>query len=237
MEAKYLLDCYTKEFETTVKALLSPTQVILEETYFYPTGGGQPNDEGIITVGEKEYKVIDVKKFDSGVIHVVDSQGIQVGDSISCHIDWNRRYRHMRYHTGLHILSDIITNNTGAMVTGNQLTTEKARVDFSLEEYNPEEMEQYVQKSNDIIMKGLPIRLKIVDRSHVKSLLGDKWTTLAKGFPEHIKEVRLVDIEGFGAEACGGTHVKNTQEIGELIFIKAKSKGKNNRRIEIKLKN
>ena len=237
MEAKYLLDCYTKEFETKVKSLVCPTEVILEETYFYPTGGGQPNDEGVLKVGNKEYKVVDVKKSEDGIVHVVESEGLQIGDSVSAQIDWDRRYVHMRYHTAEHILSEIISKETGAMVTGNQLTTEKARVDFSLEEFDKEKMAQYIEMANEVIRKAFPVKLRLIPRDKAKEDLGGKWNFLAKGFPEHIQEVRIVEIEGFEKEACGGTHVKNTQEIGELVFVKAKSKGKNNRRIEIKLKN
>src|SRR3989344_2593044 len=200
MKAPYLLDCYKKEFDAQVTKVKEGVFITLDQTYFYPIGGGQPYDTGIITSNGKAYKVIFVKKEEGEIIHEISDLGIKEGDHIHGTIDWDRRYILMRYHTAAHILSEVISKATGALITGNQLETDKARIDFSLENYDKEKM-----------------------------------TSLAKGFSEDIQEVRIVDIEGFGKEACGGTHLKNTSEVGEILFVKAENKGKNNRRIVITL--
>ncbi len=233
MAAKYLLDCYTKEFETKVKKVTDGKYIVLEETYFYPVSGGQPHDTGKIG----EYEVVFVKKFGDDISHEVSKEGLKVGDTVKCVIDWDRRYTFMRYHTAAHILSNVITKNTGALITGNQLSLDKARIDFSLENYDKDQLIGYIDEANKIVEESRPIHLSLLTKEEAKEELGDNFTTLAKGFDESITEVRIVEIEGFWKEACGGTHVKNTKESGKLEFLKAKNKGKNNRRVEFVLKN
>ena len=235
MAAKYLLDCYNKEFETKVKKVTDRKYIVLEETYFYPVGGGQPHDTGKIVKDGEEYEVIFVKKFED-ISHEVSKEGLKEGDVVKCVIDWDRRFTHMRYHTAAHILSNVISEKTGALITGNQLSLDKARIDFSLENYNPEKLKEYIEKANKIVEEGRNVNLSLLTKEQAKEELGDVFTTLAKGFDESITEVRVVEIEGFCKEACGGTHVKNTNEIGKLEFLKAKNKGKNNRRVEFTLK-
>ena len=100
-------------------------EVILIITYFYPTSGGQPNDTGTITriSDNKEFKVIDVKKENNQIIHILDKEGLKENDKVKCKIDWERRYKLMRMHTTAHVISSIIHKETGAMITGNQLDT------------------------------------------------------------------------------------------------------------------
>src|SRR3989344_1391492 len=206
MKAPYLLDCYKKEFDAQVTKVKEGVFITLDQTYFYPIGGGQPYDTGIITSNGKAYKVIFVKKEEGEIIHEISDLGIKEGDHIHGTIDWDRRYILMRYHTAAHILSEVISKATGALITGNQ-----------------------------IIKEAHPIHWSLLQRKEAESILGEKMTSLAKGFSEDIQEVRIVDIEGFGKEACGGTHLKNTSEVGEILFVKAENKGKNNRRIVITL--
>src|SRR3989344_2516789 len=221
MKAPYLLDCYKKEFDAQVTKVKEGVFITLDQTYFYPIGGGQPYDTGIITSNGKAYKVIFVKKEEGDLIHGT--------------IDWDRRYILMRYHTAAHILSEVISKATGALITGNQLETDKARIDFSLENYDKEKIIEYIAQANQIIKEAHPIHWSLLPRKEAEQILGEKMTSLAKGFSEDIQEVRIVDIEGFGKEACGGTHLKNTAEVGEILFVKAENKGKNNRRIVITL--
>ncbi len=230
MKTLYLLDCYKKEFETTVKSV-NEKFVVLEETAFYPNSGGQPNDIGKIN----DYNVVYVGKFKSEISHEVNKEGLQPGDKVNCVIDWDRRYKLMRYHTAAHILANVINKNTGALITGNQLDLEKARIDFCVEDYDSEKLQEYVKEANEIVDKGLDVKLSIVSREEAISSMGDQFSMLAKGLPESVKEIRVVEIEGFAKEACGGTHVANTKEVGYLSFLKSQNKGKNNRRIYFKL--
>ncbi len=232
---EYLLDCYTKEFETTVKEVVDNIFITLEKSYFYPVGGGQPNDTGKILKDNEEFEVLFVKKVNNKASHQVSKPGLKVGDKVKCVIDWDRRYKLMRYHTAAHILSNVITKHTGALITGNQLSLEKARIDFSLENYDKEKLQEYITEANQIISEGKPITLSILPIEKAKEELGEHITTLAKGFNEEVKEVRLVEIENFCKEACGGTHVKNTSEVKGIKFSGAKNKGKNNRRVEFTL--
>jgi misacylated tRNA(Ala) deacylase len=237
MEAPYLLDCYTKSFRAKVSKVIDEVYIILEESYFYPTGGGQPYDTGKITKDGEEYDVLFVKKTEDGISHQVSKPGLQVGDSIQGDLDWERRYTHMRYHTAEHIVSGVVERETGAKVTGNHLTTEKARIDFNLEDFDKEKMREYLDKANAIIAEGHEVKLTIEPRVKAEEILKGKLSGLAMGLPAHVTEVRLVEVVDFVTEACGGTHVANTKEIGPLEFIKAESRGKNNRRLKFRLKN
>ena len=230
MKTLYLLDCYKKEFETTVKSV-NEKFVVLEESAFYPNSGGQPNDTGKLN----DYNVVYVGKFKGEVSHEVDKEGLQPGDKVKCVVDWERRYKLMRYHTAAHILANVINKNTGALITGNQLSLEKARIDFCVEDYNSEKLQEYVKEANEIVDKGLDVKLSIVSREEAISSMGEQFSMLAKGLPESVKEIRVVEIESFAKEACGGTHVANTKEVGHLTFMKSQNKGKNNRRVYFSL--
>ncbi len=233
MKNPYLIDCYKKEFETKVTKVKEGVFITLDQTYFYPTGGGQPYDTGIVRRGNDIFKIIFVKKEAEEIVHEVSDIGLKEGDTVHGIIDWERRYILMRYHTAAHILSHVITEATGALITGNQLEIDKARIDFSLENYDQEKIEGYITEANKVVKDSHEIKWYILPRKEAENILGEKMTSLAKGFSEEIQDVRIVDIIGFKKEACGGTHLKNTSEVGEIKFVKAENKGKSNRRIVI----
>jgi len=227
----YLKNCYQKEFETTVKEA-NEKFIILEETLFYPKSGGQACDTGKLIKDGEEYNVVFVGKFGENISHEVDKIGLKTGDKVKGIIDWNRRYKLMRSHTAAHLVSHIIYKETGALITGNQLELEKSRIDFSLEDFDKEKMKEYTKKASEIGKEGHEIKSMIVSKEEACKILGKQFTTLAKGFPEQIKDIRIIEIKGFFTkEACGGTHVKNTKEIGKIKFLKAENKGKNRRRV------
>jgi len=140
----------------------------------------------------------------------------------------------MQYHTALHALSSILHKKVGALVTGNQITTEKARVDFSLENFDKEQIENLVKETNEVLRTNQEITISYLKREEAKSQ--PELARLAKGLPEGIENLRIVQIGNIDKQADGGPHVKNTSEIPELIFIKAENKGKNNRRVHFKIK-
>jgi len=231
MQALYLKDCYQKEFESTVKEV-NEKFVVLEETLFYPKSGGQTFDTGKIIKDNEEYEVVFVGKFNNQISHEVDKEGLKPGDKVKGIIDWDRRFKLMRSHTAAHLVSHVIYKETGALITGNQLELEKSRIDFSLENYEKEKMAEYVENASQIGKESHEVKSMIVSKEKACEILGDQFTTLAKGFPEEIKDIRIIEIEGFFTkEACGGTHVKNTSEIGEIKFLKTENKGKNRRRV------
>lgn len=230
---RHLEDAQVREFTTRVKGVDGP-YVLLEETYFYPVGGGQPHDEGVIRKGGDEYRVIFVRKQGGEVSHEVDREGLAPGDEVACSIDWERRGHLMRSHTAAHIVSAIIHRKTGAKITGNQLSPEKVRIDYNTEQYDVDVLRAAIDEANAIAAKGHPVSTRTVSREEAESM--PAVAQLAKGLPSNVTEIRLVNIEGFDEQACGGTHVANTSEIGELEFVKAENKGKGNRRVYFRLK-
>ncbi|MBI4176126.1 MAG: alanyl-tRNA editing protein, partial [Candidatus Aenigmarchaeota archaeon] len=144
-------------------------------------------------------------------------------------IDWERRYRLMRYHTGSHILDGVVQKATGALVTGNQLAIDKTRIDFALENFDKGMLKDFEDKANEIISRNLPVHIKFLTREEV--LKRPEMIKLAMGLPENQAEFRIIEIEGFDSQPCGGTHLKNTGEVGRIRITGAENKGKSNRRI------
>jgi misacylated tRNA(Ala) deacylase len=230
----YMEDSFLKEFDAEVKEVNDSKFIVLNNTAFYPNSGGQPHDTGIIkTESGDEYKVVFVGKFSGNISHEVDHEGLKLGDKVHCTLDWDRRYKLMRNHTAAHILSEMVHKETGALITGNQLNVDKSRIDFSQENYDVEKIKDCIQKSNEIIDKDLPIKAYFLPREEAMQL--PQLTKLAKGLPDSIKEIRIVEIIGYDKQGDGGTHVKSLKEVGHLEFIKAENKGKNNRRVYFKL--
>ncbi len=233
MEALYMKDCYLKEFEATVKTVSEGKYITLDKTAFYPNSGGQPCDTGKLIKDTKEYPVVYAGKFGGRISHEVTEPGLKEGDKVKGIIDWQRRHLFMRYHTACHILSAIIHNDTGAQITGNQIGEDKTRIDFSLESFDREKISSYEAKANEIIEKQLPVTIKFMKREEAFKI--PSIVKLKMQLPESIKELRIVDIESLDQQACAGTHVKNTKEIGNIQILKAENKGKNNRRIYFRL--
>ncbi len=228
----YMRDGYTKEFHTTVKSIADGKFVTLNETYFYPTSGGQPHDTGVLkTADGREVKVIFVGLFGEQPSHQVEPEGVlKVGDEVTGTIDWDRRYTHMRMHTAAHLVSKVFEDKKGAVVTGNQLGLDKSRIDYELDDYNPDELRAFEDVVNEFIEQSLDVTSHVVSREEAEELL-DRLSTLKMGFPEHITQVRLVQIGDIDMQACGGTHLANTKEAGKVKFLKFDNKGKNNRRV------
>jgi misacylated tRNA(Ala) deacylase len=235
-EVLYFLDCYLKEFEATVEMVTDDRFVVLNRTAFYPESGGQPSDTGKLVRESDgaEFNVLYTGKFNGDISHEIDyeniSNGLKAGDKVKGFIDWDRRYRHMRMHTATHVIASVIEKEAGANITGNQLGLEQSRVDFSLESFDRDKFTEYEKVANDILAWKNPVNFYLVSREEAEEKLS-RLTTLAKGFSDEIKEVRIVEIEGVTIEACGGTHVKNTEEIKGIKITKLQNKGKSNRRM------
>jgi len=231
----YLEDNYAKEFEAEVKEVNKEKFIVLDNTLFYPASGGQPYDTGTITTESgTEYKVVYVGKFNNQISHEVDNPGLKPGDKIKGKLDWDRRYKLMRYHTAAHVLSEVIHKKTGAKITGNQLDLEKGRIDLDLENFDREAIHQYGDEANQIIKKELEVKKTFM--SAEEAFKDPDLFSLKNALPPDIKELRIVEVDGYDKKACGGTHVNNIKEIGEIEILKADNKGKNNRRIYFKIK-
>lgn len=227
-ELLYLQDCYLKEFDANVVSI-DEFNVELDKTAFYPSGGGQPSDFGKLIFKDKEFLVTNVLKKNGKVFHQVNKLGLKLGDEVHGIIDWERRYKLMRMHTASHVISEVINRETGALITGNQLDVDKSRIDYNLEKFDREKIEECVKKANEIIQQALPVKIYFLKREEAMKI--PKITKLAKGLPKYLEDVRIVEIEGFDIQADGGTHVKNLKEIGRIEIVKMENKGKNNRRL------
>lgn len=229
----YMKDPYTKSFNSEVKEVQGDT-VILNETAFYPTGGGQPTDMGrLVKEGGEEFNVISVKKQAGQILHQLDKEGLQPGDKVHGTIDWDRRYKLMRYHTAAHVVSAVIHKETGALITGNQLELEKARIDFNTESFNKEDIQKYEEKANQIIKAGHEVKINFLPREEAEKV--PTLVKLAKSLPESLKIIRTIEIQDIDLQACGGCHLKNTSEIGSIKITETKNKGANNRRLYFKI--
>jgi len=242
MTPRYFTDAYCKELTTTITSVKDGRFVTLADTIFYPHGGGQPHDTGTITTDDATaYPVIFVRKSDDTISHEVDPQSrppLTAGQSVTCHLDWQRRHILMRMHTASHILSALILRETGALITGNQLGEDKTRIDFSIDQFNRNLLNSFEHKTNAIIRKDLPVEITFTTRETLEQ--DPRLVRLAKGFPEHIKEVRIVAIgqgdDQVDVQADGGTHVRSTREVGAIRIIDLQNKGKDRRRIYFELK-
>jgi len=229
----YLDNSYLKEFEAVVEYVNDDKYIILDQTAFYPSSGGQPNDTGKMICNGEEYNVVYVTKIDGKVSHEVDKPGLKIGDKIKGVINWERRYKLMRMHTAAHVLNAIFFNELGAIITGNQKDLEKSRMDFNLENYDVEEIKKKIAKANEDIKKDLKVKSYYLSKEEV--MKNPSLHKLAKDI-ENREVYRILEIENLDTQCDGGTHVRSLKEIGEIIFLKAENKGKNNRRVYFGLK-
>ncbi|MFH1915675.1 MAG: alanyl-tRNA editing protein [Nanoarchaeota archaeon] len=230
--ALYMNDCYLKEFTAIVVSVKDGKYVVLDQTAFYPKSGGVDCDIGTLTTENgTTYNVVFVGKFSGEISHEVNKSGLKAGDNVKGVLDWDRRYLLMRYHTGAHVLSGVLSQDAGAKITGNDLSVDKGRIDFDCEEYDREKLLQYIEKANTLISEDLPIKIYSLTRAEADPLI----FKLAKAMPDHMTEFRIMDIVGFDRQADGGAHVKSLREVGKIEFIKSENKGKNNRRVYFKI--
>ena len=227
-DALYMTDSYLREFDATVERV-EGNIIYLDRTAFYPNGGGQPNDLGTMECNGFVFNVVNVTKSSGTVMHHVDREGIHAGDVVRCSVDWQRRYRLMRMHTAAHIIDAILYKEAGALCTGNQLGVEKSRIDFSLDVISQEIMQKYIKMANEIVSRGIDVRIYSMRREEAMKIPGI--VKLAVAMPPNVEELRIVEIPQVDLQADGGTQVANTEEIGRIELTGIENKGKNNRRI------
>lgn len=232
----YMDDSYLKECKAVITEL-DNCKIILDQTVFFPEGGGVPCDTGILLKGGEEFNVIKVKKEEGKIIHYVDRESLKQGDEVKCIIDWDKRYTLMKYHTAAHVLAGTLSTDTGALITGNQIELDKTRFDFDLEKFDREILEKQVEKANTFFGNDHPVSISYMPREEALNLPG--MVKLAGAFPPSIQTLRIVSIGTNGeidTQADGGCHVKNLQEVPKIEIIELKNKGKNNRRVYFKFK-
>ena len=232
-EPLYHTDAYLKEFDAVVTAVdANANAVALDRTAFYPGGGGQPNDVGALRAGEQTWAVTTVRKAGADIWHELDGAVPVVGAVVHGSLDWTRRHQLMRTHTAMHILCGVIFRDYGASVTGGNMEPLKGRMDFEFETMRQEFVREIEAKINAEVAAARPLRVKSLPRGEafqIPDLIRTKINLLPPGIPA----VRTVEIVGLDLQADGGTHVANTAEVGKIVIVDYKSKGKINKRLEV----
>ncbi len=238
-ELVYLTDAYARSVESLVSAIEQGEggpRLAFDRTVFYPTGGGQPHDTGVLRWDGGEARVTDVRKSGDDVWHTLDGDdpAPAVGTPVVAEVDWDRRHRLMRTHTALHVLCGVIWNEWGVPVTGGNMEPLSARMDFELNP-TPDGFGARVEELVAVeIAADRPIEVSFIPRSDAvldEALIRTKVSLV----PESVSEIRVVDIVGLDKQADGGTHVRSTGEVGGVRVVKTESKGKGNKRVRIEV--
>ena len=230
-------DSYLKEFDAEILRVDAESRaVVLDRTAFYPSGGGQPSDFGLLRVAGAEYPVTKVKKKGADALHFIGGEVDlpKVGATVYGVIDWERRYQLMRTHTAMHILCGVVFRDYGALVTGGNMEPLKGRMDFEFETMRKELVEEIEKAINIEAQKEYDVKVAVLPRAEAFQI-PDLIRTKINLLPEGINEIRTIEIVGLDLQADGGTHVHNTSEVGVLRVVNYKSKGKINKRIYVEV--
>jgi len=236
-ELLYQTDSYLQNFPATVTGLDPENHaVILDRTAFYPGGGGQPYDSGWLTFEGRSYPIVRPKKAGDDVLHIleVDAPLPARGAPVTGLVEWEKRYKLMRTHTAMHILCGVIFRDYGASVTGGDMDPLQGRMDFEFETMHKDLVARIEEAINQEVTRNLPVRVAILPREEAFQI-PDLIRTKINLLPEGISQVRIVEIVGLDLQADGGTHVKNTGEVGHIRVVDYKSKGKINKRIYVEI--
>jgi len=226
-------DAYAREATARVTGI-DERGVCLDRTIFYPMGGGQQGDGGaLIRAGGERIAVTDTRKGESpdSVLHILaaGAPALEVGETVSLALDWERRYALMRLHTALHVMSCVVV----APVTGGNIAPEKARLDFDID-MSLLDAARIERETNALIARAVDTETVWITDEELDAR-PELVKTMSVQPPRGSGRVRLLRIPGIDLQPCGGTHVRNVAEIGAIRVLKIKSEGKRNRRVEIAL--
>ena len=222
----YLRDCAARVIEVGSEG------VVLDRTVFYPLGGGQPGDTGLLRAsGGREWRVVDTRKGESGrILHRLAEAAVPptVGEAVEVVIDWERRYAHMRMHTGLHLLGSVLRYG----VTGGQIGTDRSRLDFDTQEEI--DKEQVTDALNALVVADHAVGSQWITDEELDRQ-PELVRTMSVQPPRGVGRIRLLDIAGVDLQPCGGTHVARTGEIGRVVVTRVENKGRRNKRVYVAL--
>lgn len=220
---------YIKEFDAVVTKSMEDF-VSLDQTVFYPLGGGQPSDLGILKWSGKESKIKEAIKKGDEIKHIIEEEKPSVGTKVHGILDWNRRYAHMKMHTAQHIISGIVFDDYKARTVGNQIYAGYSRIDFHPANFSDKDIKDIENKFNNLIKQNIPVKIYEEERESLEKRV-DQYRCNLDLLPKFIKNLRIVEIEGFDICPCAGTHIRNTSELTNMKITKKENKGKDTERI------
>ena len=234
----YFDDSYRDTFEATIEDVDGST-LYLDRTAFYPTGGGQPHDTGVIRFDDTAVEVVEVTGRDR-IAHRTDRSldGLEPGDTVVGILAWERRYALMQYHTAQHLLSAVLLTAFDAPTTGNQLYADRARIDCAYDRFTEADIDRIEELVNGYCVDDLPVTTEVLDRETAEATLDTQRTRLDL-LPASVTEVRIVTIgdpaDPVDRTACAGTHVKSTGEIPPFEITGRETKGSEEERLKFHL--
>jgi misacylated tRNA(Ala) deacylase len=238
--------CYTDAYARTVEARVDTVDdggdaplIVLDRTVFYPGGGGQPSDRGLLlrSADGRRWSVRGARKHGGDIVHELEPSPDgppAVGDMLTVDLDWARRYALMRTHTALHALCGVVWRDYGALVTGGNMDPGAGRMDFEFERMTGDLVDEIEWRVNEELRSKRDVRVDVLPRDEAFAI-PDLIRTKINLLPEGIAEVRTIEIVGLDLQADGGTHVSNTSEVGGIRVTGYESKGRINKRIRIEL--
>ncbi len=218
----YYEDHYSKEFDAKVLWKTDTdngTKVILDKTTFYPDGGGQPGDIGVLSTDKKQVFVKLVEKEGNSILHIIDGD-LKVGEKVHGKIDWDHRYSLMKHHTGTHVVNGALRKLFGEHIwqAGSQLRINEARFDFShYKSITEQEIKEIEKLANEFIKREIPVEKKVMTRNDAERTYGFR---LYQGGVPPGNKIRVLNIPGIDVEACGGTHLNNIKEVEKIRILK-----------------
>jgi alanyl-tRNA synthetase len=217
----YYEDAYLREFEAKVLRVIDSKYVVLDKTVFYPEGGGQPADHGYLKFDRKSVEVVDVQKVGNVIVHVVKSAlSLKSGRRVKGGIDWDRRSSLMKHHTATHVVNGAARRVLGQHIwqAGSQKDVDKARLDVShFRRISLDEMHEIERLANEVVIRNIPVETMFLPRIEAERKYGFR---LYQGGVVPGKEIRIVKTRDWEVEACGGTHLRNTGEIGFIKILR-----------------
>jgi misacylated tRNA(Ala) deacylase len=236
-------DAYTRNLEAKVLDVAAgdgAPLVVLDATAFYPGGGGQPSDRGVIlrSADGRSWTVRAAKRMGGEIVHELeapdDGELPRAGDLVAVDVEWARRYALMRTHTALHALCGVVFRDYGALVTGGNMEPGGGRMDFEFERMSGELVGEIEAKVNEELRAARDVRVNVLPRAEAFAI-PDLIRTKVNLLPEGIEQIRTIEIVGLDLQADGGTHVANTREVGGIRVTGYESKGRVNKRIRLEL--
>jgi misacylated tRNA(Ala) deacylase len=223
-EDPYLRRCEARVVEA------GPDGVVLDSTIFYPLGGGQPGDTGLLRAADgREWRVTDTRKGDGGsILHKLEDGMVPPppGEPLEALLDWDRRHAHMRMHTALHLLGSVLRFG----VTGGQVGADRSRLDFDTQDEI--DAGRVTDAVNALVAGNHPVRSQWITDEELDRQ-PELVRTMSVQPPRGVGRIRLLDIQGVDLQPCGGTHVAGTGEIGRIVVTKVENKGRRNKRVYI----